>query len=49
MKIASKSRMYTDDARVHRGNPTVVRQRCAQRSDSENEHSVLTAMVLIVM
>ena len=27
---------------VHRKNPTVVRHRCAQRCDSENEHSAVT-------
>ena len=35
--------------RLHRRNPTAVRHRCAQRCDSENEHSVVIAMVLIVM
>ena len=34
---------------VHRRNPTVVRHRCAQRCNSENEHSAKTAMMLIVM
>ena len=42
---------------LHRRNPTVVRHRCAQRcdseneqsTDSENEHSTVTAMVRIVM
>ena len=39
---------------LHRRNPTAVRHRCAerkraQRCGSKNEHSVVTAMLLIVM
>ena len=34
---------------LQRRNPTAVRHRCAQRCDSENEHSAVTAMVRIVM
>ena len=34
---------------LHRRNPTAVRHRCAQRCDSANEHSAVTAMVRIVM
>ena len=34
---------------LHRRNLTVVRHRCAQCCDSENEHSAVTAMVRIVM
>ena len=34
---------------LHRRNPTAVRQRCAQRCDSENEHGAVTVMVQIVM
>ena len=29
------------EGEVHRRNPTVVRNRCAQRCDSENEHSAV--------
>ena len=28
---------------LHRRNPTAVRHRCPQRSDSENEYSTVTA------
>ena len=35
--------------KLHRRNPTAVKRRCAQRCDSKNEHSALTAMVQIVM
>ena len=35
--------------KLHRRNPTAVGHRCAQRCDSENEHGVVTATVLIVM
>ena len=31
--------------RIHRRNPTAVRYRCAQHCDSENEHSIVTAVV----
>ena len=31
------------------GTQRAVRHQCAQRGDNENEHSVVTAMVLIVM
>ena len=34
---------------LHRRNPTAIRHRCAQRCDSENEHSAVTAMARIVM
>ena len=34
---------------IHSRNPTAVRHRCAQRCDSENDHSAVTAMVRIVM
>ena len=34
---------------VYRRKLTAVRHRCAQLCDSENEHSVVTAMVLIVL
>ena len=34
---------------LHRRNPTAVRHRCAQRGESENEHSPVTAMVRIVI
>ena len=34
---------------LHRRDPTAVRHRCAQRCDSKNEHSAVTAMVWIVM
>ena len=34
---------------VHRRNPTAVRHRCAQRYDSENENSVVTAVVETVL
>ena len=42
--IVTLSDIYTD-----RRNPTAVRHRCAQRCDSENEHSAVTAMVRIIM
>ena len=38
-----------DTTCLHRRNPTAVRHRCAQRCDSENEHSAVTVMVRIVM
>ena len=34
---------------LHRRNPTAVKHRCAQRCESKNEHSSVTAMVRIVM
>ena len=37
------------NGKLHRRNPTAVRHRCAQRCDSENEHSAVTVMVQIVM
>ena len=41
-KIAATPRLAFVFA-THRRNPTAVRHRCAQRCDSENEHSAVTA------
>ena len=37
------------DVGLHERNSRAVRHWCAQRSDSENEHSAVTVMVLIIM
>ena len=34
---------------LHRRNPTAVRYRCAQRCDSENEHSIATAVEVTLL
>ena len=41
--------MDKESRRVHRKNLTSVRHRCTPRYDNEKEHSVVTAIVLIVM
>ena len=41
--------MTTSYPYLHKRNPTAVRHLCAQRCDSENEHSVVTAALVTVL